>query len=107
MTIFRMRKVTVDPAAIQDIAEASRFYNRERQGLGKIFREFVQTALRQVAKQPDLYAYIAKPYRGYFMDRYPFTVYYRETEDGIHILAVLHQRRHPDYWKERLKDNAE
>ena len=56
MTIFRMRKVTVDPAAIQDIAEASRFYNRERQGLGKIFREFVQTALRQVAKQPDLYA---------------------------------------------------
>ena len=49
----------------------------------------------------------AKPYRGYFLDKFPFTVYYRETEDGIHILAVLHQRRHPDYWRDRLRDAPE
>ncbi len=102
-----MRDVTVDPAAIQDIAEASGYYNREREGLGKIFREYVKTAIKQIAKQPDLYVYIAKPYRGYFLDKFPFTVYYRETEDGIHILAVLHQRRHPDYWKDRLRDAPE
>jgi plasmid stabilization system protein ParE len=102
-----MRDVTVDPAAIQDIAEASGYYNREREGLGKIFREYVKTAIKQIAKQPHLYVYIAKPYRGYFLDKFPFTVYYRETEDGIHILAVLHQRRHPGYWKDRLKDSSE
>ena len=104
MTTSRMRNVTVDPAAIQDVADAFKFYNRERQGLGKIFREYVKTAFRKIANQPTLYAYIMKPYRGHFMDKFPFTVYYREIEDDIHILAVLHQRRHPDYRKDRIKD---
>ncbi len=98
-----MRKVTVDPAALEDIAEASRFYNRAKPGLGKVFREFVKTAFKKIAKQPELYVFIAKPYRGHYMDKFPFTVYYRETEESVHIMAVLHQHSHPDRWKQRLK----
>lgn len=99
-----MIKVTVDPLAIEDIAEASRFYNREMPGLGKIFRKYVKAAFNRIAGQPELYVYIMKPYRGYYMEKFPFTVYYRTTAVEIRILAVLHQHRHPDYWKARLKD---
>jgi plasmid stabilization system protein ParE len=99
-----MRKVTVDPAALEDIAEGSRFYNRAKPGLGKVFREFVKSAFKKIAKQPELYVFIIKPYRGHYMDKFPFTIYYRETEESVHIMAVLHQHSHPDRWKQRLKN---
>ena len=102
-----MREVTVDPAALLDVIGAAEFYERERPGLGKIFRKFVKDAFLKISKQPQLYAYIMKPYRGYHMEKFPYTVYFRETENKLHILAVFHQRRHPDFWKDRLKDLLE
>lgn len=35
------------------------------------------------------------------LDRYPFTVFYRPTDDGVMVIAVAHQRRRPNYWKSR------
>jgi len=100
-----MRRVTVDPAALDDIVATSRFYNRAKPGLGKVFREFVKSAFKKIAKQPELYVFITKPYRGHYMDKFPFTIYYRETvEESVHIIAVLHQHSHPDHWKQRLKN---
>jgi len=42
-------------------------------------------------------------YRRYLRD-FPYTLIYKPKEDAVYILAVAHQSRHPDYWKERIKD---
>lgn len=97
-----MRKVLVDPAVIQDIQEASDYYNREQPGLGKTFRNYVENAFEKIAKQPAIYKFMFKPYRGCILDKFPFIVYFRETADMVYIIGVFHQRRHPDRWRERL-----
>jgi hypothetical protein len=38
------------------------------------------------------------------MTRFPFSVYYRVLPDDLQILAVKHDKRHPDYWRDRLKE---
>lgn len=34
--------------------------------------------------------------------RFPFSVVYRESQDGPKVYAVAHQRREPIYWKNRV-----
>ena len=33
---------------------------------------------------------------------FPFLVYYRIQGDELHVLGLVHERRHPDHLKERL-----
>lgn len=35
--------------------------------------------------------------------RFPFTIVYHELEDEVEVVAVMHQRRHPGYWKHRTE----
>jgi toxin ParE1/3/4 len=35
------------------------------------------------------------------VDRFPFTLPYQTTDDGIVILALAHTGRRPDYWARR------
>jgi hypothetical protein len=32
-------------------------------------------------------------------------VIYREEADAIYVIAVMHEKRHPDYWKERIDED--
>ena len=36
-----------------------------------------------------------------YYESLPFNVLFRTTPDQIIIMAVMHQSRHPDYWKNR------
>jgi|SRR5579872_2457094 len=35
--------------------------------------------------------------------RFPYLVVFRETTSGIEIIAVVHGRRRPGYWRDRLE----
>ena len=37
---------------------------------------------------------------------FPFYVYYKIEGDTIYFLALVHERRHPDFLKEQLSDDA-
>jgi hypothetical protein len=36
------------------------------------------------------------------LDRYPFSIIYREMPREIQIIAVAHAKRRPGYWAKRL-----
>lgn len=37
-----------------------------------------------------------------FLDRYPFSIVYREEPREIQIIAAAHPERRPGYWMKRL-----
>jgi toxin ParE1/3/4 len=39
--------------------------------------------------------------RGFSLSLFPYTVIYRQTKDGITVLVVKHDRRHPTYGSKR------
>jgi len=40
--------------------------------------------------------------RRFLLQRFPFAIVYRELPAAIQVLAIVHARRKPGYWKQRL-----
>jgi plasmid stabilization system protein ParE len=99
-----MKHVTIDPRAEADILQASLYYEIEKKDLGFAFAEEVEEAIQQIRNWPAMFSFIEAPYRGCYLEKFPYTIIYRDEESYLFIVSVVHQRRHPDYWKERLKE---
>lgn len=41
--------------------------------------------------------------RRFPLEHFPFFLVYRERGDHLQIVALAHKRRHPNYWRPRLK----
>jgi len=44
-------------------------------------------------------------YRRLNLKTFPFALIYRPDGDSIYLIAVMHEKRHPDYWKHRTEDD--
>ena len=48
---------------------------------------------------------LSKRTRSHRMNRFPYSLIYMYMAEGdIHILALAHQHRRPNYWRTRLKE---
>jgi toxin ParE1/3/4 len=47
---------------------------------------------------------IAAIFDGMSFPGYPFSLVYRVRDSEIQVIAVAHGRRHPGYWRSRLRD---
>jgi toxin ParE1/3/4 len=82
------------------------YYENRRAGLGARFRAEVQAASELAASSPKAGAPIAKVARRRLLSTFPFALVYSETNYGILIHAVAHNRRRPTYWIGRLRDEG-
>jgi plasmid stabilization system protein ParE len=97
--------LSVHPEALAEFMEAVAFYEARASGLGQDFFDEVHRVWRLIRENPQIAAEFEAPYRRYVCRRFPFGVVYRPTRSGVRVLAVMHQRSRPDYWKAR--DGAE
>lgn len=84
-----------------DIKDAYQWYETQRKGLGESFLLCIEEALSRVSRTPKIYAVVHKHIRRTLIHRFPFGIFYIESERSIIVLAVLHARRNPRTWKER------
>ncbi|MCH7532352.1 MAG: type II toxin-antitoxin system RelE/ParE family toxin [Gemmatimonadetes bacterium] len=94
-----MVEVIVHPAALAELTEASAFYEERAPGLGRDLFEEAVRVFQLIGENPSIAAEFEEPYRRYLCRRFPFSVVYRESRGGVRVLAVMHQRRRPGYWK--------
>lgn len=48
-----------------------------------------------------MYSPIGSGYRKLGLRPFPYTIIYRQENDTITIVAVMHQKRRPGYWRGR------
>ncbi len=96
-----MKRLIFRPEARLDAMQAHRWYDRQRRGLGREFRDELQTTLGRVAENPKAHATLWREVRRARLVRFPYAVFYREFDDAVVIVAVLHGRRDPNAWKKR------
>ncbi|MCI0571818.1 MAG: type II toxin-antitoxin system RelE/ParE family toxin [Myxococcaceae bacterium] len=80
---------------------ATRFYDGEAPGLGEEFLAEVQRTFARLASTPELGAPTARGARRVLLHRFPYAVIYQIEPERVLVLAVGHQRRHPDFWVRR------
>lgn len=89
------------PEVQPEIREAFRYYERQRKGLGRRFRDDIKAVLARIRRMPMIVAPIEKDVRGVVAEHFPYVVYYRVLTDVILVIAVLHGSRDPDVWRLR------
>lgn len=97
----------VDAEALQEAREAAAWYAKQRSGLGEDFALALSEVFTEAKNAPQRFARLfgisdRVRVRRALLDRFPYLVVYFETEERIRILAVMHAKRRPDYWEERL-----
>lgn len=98
-----MKSIRFHPDARIEMVESALFYEKQQQGLGKRYLESVQSAIHRIQLLPSSYQIIEKNIRRCRIDKFPFGVIFRERNECIDIIAVMHFKRNPDYWKTRTQ----
>lgn len=97
-----MRKVVVLAEAAGDLEAGRRFYDAQQAGIGDYFVTSLLADLGRLA----LFHGIHRQQYGCFRmlaSRFPFGIYYLETEQETQVVAVLDLRRRPAWIRRQVR----
>ena len=92
----------IHPAADAEFAEAVRYYAGINPPLGVRFYREIEQLIQVVCDQPDRFLRFSPPARRALSREFPYSVVYLAQPDRVWIVAVMHMKRKPRYWRERL-----
>jgi plasmid stabilization system protein ParE len=92
----------IHPSALMELEQSARFYEQQATGLGHDFQKEVAACLDRIRRFPKAARLVSEAVRSVRVQRFPFNLIYRLDGDRILVLAAMHYRRRPDYWKNRL-----
>lgn len=100
-------KISIDPEALQDIQDATDWYNERLAGLGGHFQKQVKTQISTLKKNAGAYSLRYEDVQCMLIRRFPFLVHYTisEKQKTVEVFAVLHTSRNPRIWSKTRKDD--
>jgi plasmid stabilization system protein ParE len=97
-----IRTLRINPAAENAIARAYAWYEGQRNGLGDELLTVLDDCFRSVLRNPEAFPILHRSARRALVRRFPYCVYFVMNEAEIVVLAVLHGRRNPQAWRQRI-----
>ena len=97
-----MKTVRILSCAEAELAEAIDYYNGECAGLGYALAAEVKTTLNRISAFPEAWPRLSARARRGLVGRFPYGILYQVHGDEILVLAIMHLRRAPVRWAERL-----
>ena len=98
-----MNPVQFGQRASEELAEAVRWYEMRRSGLGSDFYDAIVRTIDVIQEHPEIG--VARtgrfPHRQLRVARFPYKIVYRIREEDIYVVAVAHTSRRPGYWRSR------
>jgi toxin ParE1/3/4 len=64
----------------------------------------MERLIADIRKQPELFPAFDPPARRHFSTVFPYALIYFNQADRILILAMMHMKQRPGYWKRRLNE---
>jgi plasmid stabilization system protein ParE len=87
--------------ARREVDDAARFYQKKQQGLEQRFLDTLEEAVHRIQRRPMLYPKIEREIHKCKLPRFPYGIIYRTKPETVEILAIMHLKREPGYWKKR------
>lgn len=95
------RTLIISPEAEADLADAKKWYDDRRDGLGAEVVEKIEEALNTIRRIPLVSRLVYRDLRRVLVRRFPYAVFYRVTDEQITVVAVYHTSRDPRGWQSR------
>ena len=97
-----MRKIRfLSPAEIE-MLDAAAYYETRVPELGTDFLSTIEIAVLDLSDDPGKWPMIGKEIRRPILPRFPYSILYKIDPEEIIIVAIMHQKRRPNYWTNRL-----
>lgn len=96
-------KIRVISCAEQEFAETVDYYNEQCPGLGYEFAAEVNITFDRIKSFPDAWPLISSRSRRCITNRFPYGILYQARQDFILVTAIMHLKRDPKKWQERIK----
>ncbi len=94
-------KYEFHPEALREFEEAARYYAACHAGLELRFIASIKSAIQRVLSEPSRWRAFDGDVRRCLAHVFPYAVLYSIEEDHVLILAIMHCRRAPGYWRHR------
>ena len=101
-----MRKLTfeLDDAAEKEFYSVIDYYKQFDRTLSSDFIQEFDRAVKRLQKFPDAGSPYLHNTKLVILHRFPYAIVYKIYRDEVIVVhAVMHMKRKPDYWKERIK----
>ena len=85
-----MKNITFDPDARSGFLESISYYEECRVGLGRRFRDVVESAVQSISEAPFRYRVLQAPFRRCVLQKFPYAIIYRITYETQPILHLEH-----------------
>ena len=100
-----MRDIGILPAVLDDIAEASIWYDEEGYlGLGDRFIDTFYTALPQIQHEGEIHRIVYQSFRKILIRPFPYIVFFRLHSEVWIVSLVIHAARHPRLARQLLQE---
>jgi hypothetical protein len=98
-----MTPIVLEPAK-KEMREAYHWYEEQRPGLGDEFLDAVDEAMARIDAFPNAWTRLSSSVRRCRTNRFPNGIVFCVRGEQIIVLAVIHLKRRPEYWRDRLKE---
>ncbi len=100
--------VRLDDEADHELGAAVVWYEQRLAGLGLDLLNEANDAKRRLSERPTAWALVAEVASNLKIRRcpvhgFPYSLVFIELPDHIRVLAVMHGRRRPGYWRRRIR----
>lgn len=95
--------IFLDSRAEEDLDAAAQWYVEQRTELVLEFLDAVDAAFEFIAQFPQVGREVSDGIRRVLTKKFPFCIYYKVDDGQVTVFAVLHFRRSPDAWQQRLE----
>ena len=101
-----MKKLIVhEHAEEEELLHEVAYYETKSNQLGIELLSEVERVFQLIRAQPERWQIAKYRTRQIHLDRFPHTIFYRDLEDIIWIVAIAPQKRRPFYWRYHTKNN--
>mgnify|MGYP000679926731 CR=1 FL=1 len=97
-----MKNITIRKDAELDIDDAYRWYETNKDGLGDKFLENLTESFRKMKEFPKIYPTVHRNIRRAFVRKFPYGIFYLESEESTIVVAVMHAKKNPTNWRVRI-----
>ena len=91
------------PEALTEFEQATRYFSDIQSALGLRFVASVESAIGRILESPAAFRPFEPGVRRCLTHIFPYALLYSVESDHILILAVMHCRREPGYWRIRAQ----
>jgi plasmid stabilization system protein ParE len=95
------RALSFAPEAEREAHEAFRWYWERDEQAGARFEAELSAVFNRIAESPEQGPQIERGVRRLLLHHFPYGVLYAVEPERVLVLAVMHLRRRPGYWRGR------